>query len=389
MSKLKGFNWLCVLALFAGAANADIIIDNQSIPSADIDSISISPASGHLFVNTIPGYTVTPVVSGDNVAITNFIVSPSTVVAGGSATVSWNTANAVSCTASNGTGSWAGSSIALPSGSKTITAATVGTYTFTLTCNGAVAGDTKTSTYSLVVSPANAVTISSFIASPASINAGENTTLSWTTTNATSCTPSGGTGGWSSYNLGLPNGSVSIPIATAGSYTFTLTCKDASGGTVSKSTVVVVNPVVTPQCSSGALAGQIVDWKTFWLVDWPKPTYDNRYATIPQTGYYALEFNTGNVVSNGKLYTIETTVTDGVRFGAISQCPGDFNVADECDYKWGISGGITWSTDGSSGCKLAPNTTYYFNVTFTNGTDPGTSSCSSSPCITKIQNYNR
>jgi len=152
--------------------------------------------------------------------------------------------------------------------------------------------------------------------------------------------------------------------------------------------VVVVNPA-TQQCSASPLAGQIVQWKDFWLVDWPKPTYDNRYATIPLTGYYALEFNTGNIVTKGKLYTIETTVTDGVRFGAISQCPGDFDVADECDYMWGISGGISWSTDGSAGCQLAPNTTYYFNLTFTDGTNPATSTCSSSPCITKVQNYNR
>jgi hypothetical protein len=388
MSKLKGFNWLCALVLVAGAANADVIIDNQAIPSADINSISISPANGHLFVTTIPGYSVTPNVAGTSVAITNFIVNPSTVVAGGSATVSWNTANAVSCSATGGTGGWSGSAIALPSGSKSITASTAGTYTFTLTCNGATAGDTKTANYSLVVNPANAVVITSFIATPASITAGESVTLNWTTANATSCTPSGGTGGWNTYNISLPNGSVSIPIATAGSYTFSLTCKDASAGTATRSTVVVVNPA-TQQCSASPLAGQIVQWKDFWLVDWPKPTYDNRYATIPLTGYYALEFNTGNIVSKGKLYTIETTVTDGVRFGAISQCPGDFNVADECDYMWGISGGISWSTDGSTGCQLAPNTTYYFNVTFTDGTNPASSTCSSSPCITKIQNYNR
>ncbi len=388
MSKLKGFNWLCVLVLIAGTANADVVIDNQAIPSADISAISISPASGHLFVSTIPGYTVTPNVTGDTVAITNFIVNPATISAGGSTTVSWNTANAVSCSASGGTGGWSGSTIALPSGSKSITATTAGTYTFTLTCNGATAGDTKTATYSLVVNPANAVAITGFIATPASITAGESTTLNWTTTNAVSCTPSGGTGGWSTYNVPVPNGSVAINIVNAGTYTFTLTCQDSSGGTAVRSTAVIANPA-TQLCITPQLSGQIVDWKDFWLVDWPKPTYDNRYATIPQYGYYALEFNTGNVVSKGKLYTIETTVTDGVRFGTISQCPGDFDVADECDYKWGISGGISWATDGSAGCQLAPNTTYYFNVTFTDGTNSSSSSCSSSPCITKLQNYNR
>ncbi len=387
MRKLNGFKWLYVLAVIVTAANADIIIDNQAIPSTDISSISISPDTGNLFVATIPGYTVTPVVIGDNVAITNFTVSPSTILAGGSTTVSWNTANAVSCTASNGVGGWANSVIALPSGSKSITAATAGTYQFTLTCNGSAVGDTKTSNISLIVNPANAVSITSFTATPATITAGQSTTLSWVTQNAVSCTPSGGTGGWSSLNI-VPNSSAQITIPTAGSYSFTLTCQDAGAGTAVKSTVVTVNPAVG-QCTTPPLTGTVTQWKSFWLVDFPKPTYDNRYLTIPRTGYIALQFNTGDIVSNGKLTTIETTVTDGVRFGTISQCPGDFNVAPECDHVWGISGGVSWATNGATGCQLAPNTTYYFNVTFTNGVDPTTTTCNASPCITTLQNTNR
>jgi len=388
MRKLNGFKWLYVLAVMVTTANADIIIDNQAIPSADISSISISPDTGNLFVATIPGYTVTPVVIGDNVAITNFTVSPSTILAGGSTTVSWNTANAVSCTATNGVGGWANSVIAVPSGSKSITAATAGTYQFTLTCDGSAVGDTKTSSISLAVNPANAVSITSFTATPATITAGQSTTLGWVTQNATSCTPSGGTGGWSSLSISVPNGSTQIAIPTAGSYSFTLTCQDAAAGTAVKSTVVTVNPA-GGQCTTPPLTGTVTQWKSFWLVDFPKPTYDNRYATVPRTGYLALQFNTGNIVSNGKLTTIETTVTDGVRLGAISQCPGDFNVAPECDHVWGISGGVSWATNGTSGCQLAPNTTYYFNLTFTDGANSATTTCKASPCITTLQNTNR
>jgi len=387
MSKLKGFNWLCVLVLIASTANADVVIDNQNIPSSDISGISITPATGTLVISTVPGYTVTPNGTTFGVAITNFVVSPNTVLAGGSTTVSWNTTDAASCTATGGTGGWSGTSITLPSGSKTITTSTAGTYTFTLTCNGTTAGDTDTATFSLVVNAANAVAITSFLASPASIIEGENTTLSWTTTNATSCTPSGGTGGWSTYAVGLPNGSVNVPVATAGSYTFSLTCKDASGGTAVKSTIVVANPA-SQQCSAAPLTGTVITWKNFWGVDFPKPSYENKFATVPRTGWLALEFNTGSVVSTGAILTIETTVTDGVRVGAFSQCPGDFDVAPECDYTWGIGGALVWATNGGTGCKLLPNTTYYFNLTFTDGFEPA-SSCSSSPCITTIQNINR
>lgn len=388
MLKLNGLKWLLALAVIASTANADIIIDNQSIPGSDIDSISISPATGNLFVTTTPGYTVTKVVVGDQVAITNFTVTPGTILAGGSATVSWNTANAVSCTASNGVGGWAGSTITLPSGSKSITTSTLGSHQFTLTCNGSETGDTATSNVVLTVNAANAVAITSFAASPATIVAGGSTTLSWTTLNASSCTASGGAGGWSGRSISLPNGSANITIDTAGNYTFTLTCSDVSGGQDVVSSVVTVNPD-TQLCTTASLSGNIDTWKSFWLVDFPRPGYDNRYATVPRFGYYALEFNTGNIVSNGKIYTVETTVTDGVRLGAISQCPGDFDVAPECDYVWGIGGGLSWATNGTLGCQLLPNTTYYFNVTYTDGVDASRSSCSSSPCITTIQHVNR
>ncbi len=388
MAKLNGFKWLCALAFIVSTANADIIIDNQSIPSADVNTISISPASGHMFITTIPGYTVTPNVAGDTVAITNFTVSPATVIAGQSATVSWNTANAVSCVASNGVGGWAGSTIALPSGSKSITTSTTGSPTFTLTCNGSAANDTVSKNVVLNVTSANTVSITNFTASPATIIEGESTTLSWTTQNASSCTPTGGTAGWSAFGINLPNGSASLTLPTAGTYSFTLTCQDVSAGTAVKSTVVIVSPAAG-ECPASPLSGTTTLWKSFWLVDFPKPGYDNRFATIPRYGYLALEFNTGNIISNGSIVSIETTVTDGVRLGALSKCPGDFDVTPECEYVWGIGGGLGWATNGTRGCQLEPNTTYYFNVTFTDGFDGTSSSCRSSPCITTIQHINR
>ena len=386
MRKLNGFKWLYALAIISGTVNAEIIIDNQSIPGSDIQSISISPTSGNLFITTIPGYTVTKVVVGDSVAITNFSVSPGTILAGGSATVNWNTANAVSCTASNGVGGWAGSTIALPSGSKAITTSTLGSHTFTLTCAGSASGDTTVSNVVLNVDSANAVAITSFSATPSTISEGGSATLSWTTQNASSCTGSSGTGGWSALSISVPNGSADITIGTVGNYTFTLTCSDVSGGQDVVSSVVIVQSA-GEECEAPALTGNIDTWVNYWGVDWPAPKFSTDTLTIPRYGYIAHEFNTGNVSTSGKIFTIETTVTDGVRLGAISQCPGDFDVAPECDYVWGLGGSLGWATDGTIGCQLEPNTTYYFNLTFTNGVDASSSTCYSSPCVTFLQNY--
>jgi len=216
-------------------------------------------------------------------------------------------------------------------------------------------------------------------------------TLSWSTQNASSCTASGGTGGWNTTSVGLPNGSKAVTIAAAGTYGFTLTCQDAAGGSAVRSTTVVAKaPASTQSCSTPPLSGNVMSWRNFWNLEFPKPGYDNVFATVPRTGYLALKFNTGNLVDDGKMSTIETTITDGVRKGTFSQCPGDFDAAPECSYVWGISGGIRWATNGRAGaCQLKPNTDYYFNVTFTNGVDGNTSTCNTSRCVTTLQAVNR
>ena len=240
------------------------------------------------------------------------------------------------------------------------------------------------------------VAITGFSASPSTITEGQSTTLTWTTSDATSCTPSGGAGGWSTSAIALPNSSTAVTISTAGSYVFTLTCVGNAGDPAVESRTVLVNapappppPPVEGECPTPALAGVELDWSDPFMVNFPEPGFDNVFVTIPQKGYYALKFNTGDVLDVGRMGSIETTVTDGVRLGSFSQCPGDFDVAPECDYIWGISGGITWATNGRDGaCQLQANTTYYFNITFTDGVNASTTSCNSSPCITTLQHIN-
>lgn len=241
--------------------------------------------------------------------------------------------------------------------------------------------------------PPGDVAIPVFSASPSTITEGESTTLSWTTTDATLCTPSGGAGGWSTRTIALPSSSTAVTISTAGSYVFTLTCVGDAGDPAVRNRTVLVNapppPPVEGECTTPALSGVEVDWYDLFGVDFPSPRYDNENVIVPQRGYYALKFSTGSIVDDGKMSSIETTITDGVRFGTFSQCPGDFDVAPECQHVWGNGGGIDWATDGSVGaCQLQPNTTYYFNITFTDGVDSSTSSCNSTPCVTTLQHLN-
>jgi hypothetical protein len=305
MRNINGFKWICALSVVAITVQADIIIDNQTIPASDVQSITISPASGDVFISTTPGYTI----SEDN-------TQPP---------------------------------------------------------------------------PSGTVAITTFSVSPSIITEGQSTTLSWVTENAVSCTPSDGVGGWPSRSIGLPGGSTSVTINPPGGYNFTLTCTGAGSETAVRNRTVTVNALPSPSgnCSNPPLSGNVVSWNSFWGVNFPNPGYDTILTTLPQKGYLAIEFNTADIVDNGAFLSIESTATSGSRFGAVSECPGDFNVASECSHRWGLGGGIGWATNDTAGaCQLDPAKTYYFNITFTDGFDASSSKCGTTPCKTSIRHIN-
>jgi hypothetical protein len=238
------------------------------------------------------------------------------------------------------------------------------------------------------------VAVSSLTASPLSFVAGGKTTVSWVTAYAESCNPTGGTSAWRNTSITRPSGSSDVYIATPGTYAFTLTCTGSSGSTAFRSLDVQVTqePVVTgTNCSASPLAGSSQSWMNFWKSEFPQP----RYSTVtdyyvPKNGYHAYKFNTGNVQGDGSVVSISNTMTAGTRTGSISECPGDFAVVNACKHTWGLGGGIGWTTIGTANnCQLKPNTDYYLNVTFTNGTDSTSSTCSTSNCAATMQHVHR
>lgn len=151
---------------------------------------------------------------------------PSTVAAGGSSVVSWTTSGAATCTASGGTGGWAGSKAA-SGGSVSISPISAST-TFTLSCTGT--GGTAQGAATVNLEGAPKVTLT---ASPTSVASGATTTLTWSSTDATSCSASGA---WSG-NLGT-SGSRASSALNANS-TFVLTCTGAGGSSMTSADVTV------------------------------------------------------------------------------------------------------------------------------------------------------
>lgn len=243
--------------------------------------------------------------------------------------------------------------------------------------------------------PPGSVAITKFTVSPSSILEGEFVSLSWSSTDATGCTgqATSNIGGWNGSAVARSFSGERITINTEGTYTFTLTCA-GTNGPVKRSRSAVVSkpaaPIPTSCNSSPPLSGAIKEWAKAWFISFPLPGYDIERMRIPRSGYLALKFDTGDIVDHGGVLSVANTSTNGTRLGSISACPGDFDVEPECTHSWGSSGGVGWATDGQAGyCRLLPNTTYYLNITFTNGKDPASDTClPSEPCDATMQHIN-
>jgi hypothetical protein len=162
---------------------------------------------------------------GPRVTTVALSANPQTITAGDSSMLTWSSTNATSCTASDGwSGAWQ------PSGSVS-TGPLTATTSFSLSCSGA---STDGQTVTVAVNPPPAPTLT-FNASPTTVTMGGSSTLSWSTTNVTGCTASGG---WSGAQL--TSGSASSGPLTA-TTSFALSCTGAGGSLSSTATVTATS----------------------------------------------------------------------------------------------------------------------------------------------------
>jgi hypothetical protein len=125
-----------------------------------------------------------------------------------------------------------------------LTPPAAGTFVYTFTCNG-VAGNAAV----VVANPPTPAPTVSLSLAPTSVAAGQPATLTWSSTNATSCAASGAWAG----NQGA-SGSLVVTQASAGTYTYSLSCAGAGGsanGSVTLGVTSVVDNVATVVVDSG------------------------------------------------------------------------------------------------------------------------------------------
>ena len=155
-------------------------------------------------------------------------VAPASVASGGSSTLSWSTTGATTCDAS---GAWSGSRPV--SGTANTGPLISPNNVFALTCAGADGSVSR----SVVVTVSAAVPPTvSLIANPGAVQSGSGSTLTWSSTNATSCTASGA---WSGARA--TSGSAGTGALTTSS-SFSLTCTGSGGSASATAAVSVVSP---------------------------------------------------------------------------------------------------------------------------------------------------
>ena len=163
--------------------------------------------------------SVTVTVSHDRPGVT-FTASPTSIVSGGSSTLTWTSSNATSCASDGWTSSTAtsGTTVVSPASTKT----------YGLTCTGQGGSTTRSATVTVSASAPTAT----LTASPSSITAGASSTLTWSSTNAGSCVSDG----WTSSTATAGSAVVSPTTTTV----YGLTCT-GSGGSAADSAIVTVS----------------------------------------------------------------------------------------------------------------------------------------------------
>jgi len=361
-------------------------------------AIGTAGAYTYTLTCTGPGGTGSPVsvtvdVTSAPVAptINAFTVTPITAQTGQSLSASWSTSNATSCTASGGTGSdgWSGTVATSSTGTSIGPVTPAGIYTYVLTCTGA-GGSSAPSSASVVVTDAPVPpTIGAFSASPVAIQTGASTVLSWSSSNATSCTAGGGTGSWSGTVPTSSTGTTIGPINTAGIYVFTLTCT-GTGGTSLPSAATVTVTTAAPAASiltftalpTTLIVGgsTVLSWTTSgasactasggtgtdgWNGSQSTISVAKTVGPINTAGLYVYTLNCTGPGGASAPASVDVTVnsaTPAASIGSFAASPGTVTVGQSTSLAWTTSNATSCTASGGSGADaftgtVAPSST--------------------------------
>jgi outer membrane protein assembly factor BamB len=201
---------------------------SDSVMLAICTDSTCAQVQGGTELNVPVVYTVT------TSATVSLSANPTTTGAGMPVTLTWNSTNAQSCTAS---GEWSGT---LPgSGSRVVTPASLGTHTYTLSCANP---GTPTQASVTVTAASPAATLSAF---PTNVALGKTVTLRWQGQYAASCIASGA---WSGSLP--PTGFKTLSLPSQGAANFHLVCSNSAASAPADTSVIVGAAPVAPPATA-------------------------------------------------------------------------------------------------------------------------------------------
>ena len=266
--------------------------------------------------------------------------SQTTVASGGTSTLTWNAANVDSCSASDG---WTGT---VPTSGSQDTAALTADTNFTLTCQRADGASTVASV-KIAIAKLPTVTLT---AAPTDVASGASSTLSWSSTDATSCAASGG---WTGSLA--PSGTHSTGALTA-STGYSLICSGLGGASPATTVTVSVTaapvnpaPTVTLTAAPTAVARGAASTLT-----WTSTNATECKASGAWTGLLA---STGSkssgAVTLNSTFSLQCTGpggTSAVATAAVNVIPTATLSANPLSVASGAASTLTWSSANATAC---------------------------------------
>lgn len=219
---------------------------------------------------------------------------------------------------------------------------------------------------------------------------GSTVTFTWTTQDAVACDTKWGNAQWKDFVPSAAGGSTGIVMDALGETQFRIRCTDAADNAQAVGVFVTVDQASgnaaclnnPPQVS----ALFETDWRDYLGAFYPNVSNAEQRKLLGRNNAVSVEFNTGNSDIRGLFQTIQ--VSDPNRFVSVSECKGRFTDAEPGCYNRQANGQeIQWSTDGTFGsCTLEKNKTYYLNITYVDvEAANGSTLCDTSSCAFNLK----
>ncbi len=263
--------------------------------------------------------------------------SKGTITEGETTTLIWDSINAETCTMTQDIGSDIGSVAA--GGTMDVEPSVTTAYTIIAHNTN---GDSDPATITVTVNPLP--TIDTFTATPGSINNGDTTTLSWTTTNASSASIDKGIG-----TVAVSGSVDASPLVTT---TYTITAVNAYGTRSAGVTVTVTQlPTVNISASPGTItsgASAVLSWNS---------TNADTVSIDQNIGVVALSGSRGVSPAVTTTYTITATNTNGTVTDSVTVTVGNLPTIDTFSagpvaVTQGEPSTLTWATTNADSVSI-------------------------------------